>query len=128
MDFGVGPSEEGGLGQTAGAVALHQAPGVTFSPGKGRLQPHLQRAFGRIVAQRAGREDEDIGIIVLARELGHRLIGDNRSANAGEAVGGDAHPNPGRAQQHATVGPLLQHGLADFHREVRIVIGGLGVE
>ena len=128
VDLGIGPSQEGGLGQTAGAVALHQAPGVTFGPREGRLQPHLQRALGRIVAQRAGRKDEDIGIIVLARELGHRLIGDNRRADAGETVGGDAHPNPGRAQQHATVGLLFQHSLADRHREVRIVIGGLGVE
>ena len=128
VDLGVGPGEEGGLGQAAGAVAFGQAADVALGAGEGGVEPEGEGAEGLFLAEGAGGEDDDVGVVVLAGELGDGLVGDDGGADAGKAVGDDAHADAGGAEQDAALGAAFDEGLADGDGEVGVVVGGGRVE
>ena len=118
----VGLRQQGGLGQTPRAVAFRQAADMALRAGEGRVQPHAQGAAGGLLVEGARGEDEDVGIVVLAGELRHRLVRHDGRADAHEAVRHDAHANAGGAQQHAARGLPFHHRLAHRDGEIGVVI------
>ena len=122
MHLRVDLRQERSLGQTARAVALRQAADMALGAGEGRVQPRFQGAHDGLTVKGARGEDEDVRIVVLAGQLGHRLVRHDGRADAGETVRNDAHADAGGAQQHTALGLPLQHRLAHRDSEIGVII------
>ena len=98
--------------------------------GKFRIQPGLQDLDALVFADEASRQDEDVGIVVLAREPGDLGRPGHGRPHSGMTVGGIGHSEPGAAEQHSTPASLVLHLGGDAMSVVRIIsgFGAMGAE
>src|SRR5687767_4552351 len=71
---------------------LFEPPGVPAAL-ELRLQPDAHHAVDQLVAQKVGRQTEDIAVIVPTAHFGGDAVVAWRRADADHLVGGDAHAN-----------------------------------
>jgi hypothetical protein len=92
---------------------------------KGSLQPKLDHALNEFFAQQIGRETQDVGIIMPPAHFGGNAVMARRSTDAGNLVGGDAHADPGAANEDASFGSARSHVLGYLESEVGIIDAGV---
>ena len=116
---------EASLDLTSRAVAipggdLADPPGVAAAL-EGSVEPDLHEPIHEPVAQHVAGKAKDVQIVVAAAEFRGDVVVARGGANAGNLVGGNAHPQPGAADQNAAFGLLGGHFAADDGGDVRVV-------
>src|SRR5947209_11153111 len=86
-----------------------------------RRQPDVDHAVDHLLPEEIGRHAQDVGVVVPAAHLGLDRVAAAHRPDAVHLVGGDAHAEPGPANQDAAVGLAPGHRLGDRDREVRVV-------
>jgi len=77
-----------------------------------------------------GAQAKDIGVVVLAGQLGHLLIQRQRGAHAGDFIGGHAHPDARRTDQNPQLTPPGRNGFGHRLRVIALLLrllGGLNI-
>ena len=73
------------------------------------------------LADQPRAEADDVGIVVLAGQMGGGDVVDRRSTNAGDLVGRDGHADARPADEHAELGLARGDGATDRGRVVGVV-------
>jgi len=73
------------------------------------------------LAQHAGREAENIRVVVASAHLGRHVVVAKNGANAKDLVGGDAHPQARAANQDASIRFSPPHLPSNGSSDVGIV-------
>lgn len=80
-----------------------------------------QACFHDFGAENACTEHDDIGIVVLARHACGVGFVHERGTRARHFVGGDAHANTGAADQYAPCVAVIDHGVGEAMRKIRVI-------
>ncbi len=66
-------------------------------------------------------EAQDVGIVVVARDVGAQLVMAQSGADAPDLVGGDAHPQARGADEDRAIDPFLGDRLGRHIGEIRVI-------
>lgn len=94
--------------------------------GEGRVEEGLDHFEGGGGGDDAGAKGEDVGVVMFAGELGGEDIVGQRSADAGDFVGGDGNPDARAADSDTQIGLFRSNAFAHGFAEIRIVHGVFG--
>src|SRR4051812_8422835 len=89
------------------------------------IEPRLHGFYGCVVRHEARGQDENIGIVVLARQLPNLGFPGKRSPNAGVSIGDDVHPNSTPAEQNPSLRLPVRHFLCQRVCVIGIVVGSV---
>jgi hypothetical protein len=87
-------------------------------------EPDLDHFAKKNLAQKFAGDAKNIGVIMMTRNAGAKLIVTKSGADAFDFVGANAHSDTSSASQNGPVGLLLRDGLGGKIRRVRIVNRG----
>jgi hypothetical protein len=74
-------------------------------------EPDLDHFAKKNLAQKFAGDAKDIGVIMMTRNAGAKLIVTKSGANAFDFIGANAHSDTGAASQNGSVGSFLSDGL-----------------
>src|SRR5258706_1939922 len=132
VDFGGGACVCGIRCPVVGAALVHPsnilrfdllhatlvAPSLKFS-----VQPALHGLDRLIIRHEPGRKDQNVGVVVLARQLSDRRRPGQRGADSGIPIGDDVHADTAATEQDSALGLSLRNFLGERMRVVGIVVG-----
>src|SRR6185436_20082892 len=98
-------------------------PPSMAAAGKIRRQPGPEDLHAVLRAHEPRRQDQHVGVIVLPGEPGHFGGPRHRRTNAGMAVGGVGHTEPGPTEQDAPLRIVMLHPGRYLVGVVRVVGG-----
>src|SRR3990172_7606787 len=102
-------------------VDLGDAPRVAAALESG-LKPAVQDLHPFLLTHEAGRQDEHIRVVVLARQLGDLGTPDDRRAHARVPVGHVCHAETGPARQDGPLHDATTHGFSRGPRVIGVVV------
>ena len=88
---------------------------------EGRAEPNLHEPIDQPIAQHVAGETEHVQIVVAAAQFGGDVVVARGGSNSRNLVGGNAHPQPGAADQNSPIDFARRDLSAHFCGNVRIV-------
>ena len=104
-----------------GGDLVHAA--LVTAPAELRGDPRLDDLAQEHLADLVAGEAQDIGVIVVAGDVGAELIVAQGGPNAADLIGRDAHTQAGRADQDRPVHLLLGDRFGNHVGQIRVVDG-----
>ncbi len=96
------------------------------SPFKWCIEPGINERKNNILRQKAGAEDQHIGIVMASGKARLLDILAERCANSIHFIGRDRAPDPGVADPDRAVALLARHFFGRGKNEIRVVAGLVG--
>ena len=85
------------------------------------MQPDIEELLRLLVTGVDARQDENVGVVVLATETGQVFGADHGGANARKPVGGDGHADAALADQHSAVKVPREQLARNNERVLRVI-------
>src|SRR5438132_1868940 len=86
----------------------------------------IDNSLGQFRIGSSAGQTKNVGVIMLAGQMGHLLVPDEGSASAGHFVGGDTHANARRANQETKTMTVFGHAASHRLGVIRVIGGFFG--